>query len=56
MPNPRWKRETTLRSRYIIDLNPLIVPQCFGCGVMEDQILITETGARSLTPAEDKVW
>lgn len=45
-----------LRSRYVIDLNPLIVLHGFGCGVMEDQTLITERGARSQPPAKFKAW
>ena len=56
LPNLHWKSETVLQPGHIFALEPMIVIQGFGCGVMEDQILITEKGARSLTPAKYKVW
>jgi Xaa-Pro dipeptidase len=56
LPNLHWKSETVLQAGHIFALEPMIVIQGFGCGVMEDQILITETGARSLTPAKYRVW
>jgi Xaa-Pro aminopeptidase len=55
-PSLHWKSETVLEPGNIFALEPMIVIQGFGCGVQEDQILITGTGARSLTPAKKKVW
>lgn len=56
LPDLHWNSETVLQPGHIFALEPMIVIHGFGCGVIEDQILITETGARSLTPARRKVW
>jgi Xaa-Pro dipeptidase len=56
LPNLHWKSEAVLKPGHIFALEPMIVILGLGCGVMEDQILITETGCRSLTPAKKKVW
>jgi Xaa-Pro dipeptidase len=55
-PSLHWKSEIVLEPGHIFALEPMIVIHGFGCGVMEDQILIEEDGARSLTPAKKKVW
>jgi len=56
LPSLHWKSEAVLQPGHVFALEPMIVIHGFGCGVIEDQILITETGARSLTPAKKKVW
>lgn len=56
LPSLHWKSDTILQPGHVFALEPMIVIQGFGCGVMEDQILITKDGARSLTPAKKKVW
>ncbi|WP_010494039.1 M24 family metallopeptidase [Paenibacillus elgii] len=56
LPDLHWKSETVLQPGHVFALEPMIVIHGFGCGVIEDQILITETGARSLTPARRKLW
>jgi Xaa-Pro dipeptidase len=56
LPSLHWKSDAELQAGHVFALEPMIVIHGFGCGVVEDQILITETGARSLTPAKKKVW
>ncbi|GGV95917.1 aminopeptidase [Streptomyces gelaticus] len=56
LPSLHWKSETVLQPGHVFALEPMIVIQGLGCGVMEDQILVTDTGARSLTPARKKTW
>ncbi|MBE9917904.1 aminopeptidase P family protein [Paenibacillus donghaensis] len=56
LPDLHWQSGTVLQAGHVFALEPMIVIHGFGCGVIEDQILITETGARSLTPARRKLW
>ncbi|MFE7044336.1 M24 family metallopeptidase [Streptomyces atratus] len=56
LPSLHWKSETVLQPGHLFALEPMIVIQGLGCGVMEDQVLVTDTGARSLTPARKKTW
>ncbi|MEV7959538.1 Xaa-Pro peptidase family protein [Streptomyces sp. NPDC088141] len=56
LPSLHWRSDTVLRPGHVFALEPMIVIHGFGCGVMEDQVLITETGARSLTPARKDLW
>ncbi|MFC9759494.1 M24 family metallopeptidase [Streptomyces sp. NPDC056921] len=56
LPSLHWKSETVLQPGHVFALEPMIVIQGLGCGVMEDQVLVTDTGARSLIPARRETW
>ncbi|MET8747841.1 M24 family metallopeptidase [Streptomyces sp. NPDC004728] len=50
LPSLHWKSETVLQPGHVFALEPMIFIQGLGCGVMEDQVLVTDTGALSLPP------
>ncbi len=56
LPSLHLGNETELQAGNIFALEPMIVIQGFGCGVIEDQVLIEENGARRLNPAREIYW
>lgn len=56
LPSMHLGSETELQAGHIFALEPMIVLQGFGCGVIEDQVLIEQNGARRLCPAREIYW
>lgn len=56
LPSLHLGNEAELEAGNVFALEPMIVIQGFGCGVIEDQVLIEDNGARRLCPAKHEYW
>ncbi len=56
LPSLHLGNDAELRAGNVFALEPMIVLQGFGCGVIENDILIEEHGARRLCPAREVYW
>lgn len=56
LPRLGWRSKYVLEAGNTFALEPMVTMQGVGCGVVEDIILVTETGCSALTEAPRKLW